>query len=382
MRRTRAEIPPKDGGLGGLKKKLGHENSHNCSVQPTDNPTMPPQACRFIRRLGASCLPIAWLSVSANANALITSEMSLELRGSLVTTSYGQSNVGMFLEINVPLEPRRPTAMHSALLQEEQTTAPEDVPLDFLERDNVDAYTETVPGDAAWGEAAPQGAALPEPLQIGRQFLADLTQAALVAQGCDEAWARLEHLGTRNRVSALLPEVALRAGRETDTALRLTPTDTDPYRYTASGATNLLLEGRLSWRLGRLLFSAEDLGVERLRLARSRERQRVVERTMAVLFRWLRAESELASGRRLTQRQARAARWERTQSELRLDVLTAGWFSAHRPAPAALPAPEVQGPPPAPARPDAGAVAPSSDVRVPSKPPNPAKPKSAAQAAK
>ncbi len=340
------------------------------------------QARQFIRRLGTRCLPIAWLLVSANANALITSEMSLELSGSLVTTSYGQSTLGMFLEINVPLDPRRPAAVHSALLQEEQTTPPEDVPLDVLERDNVDANIETVPGDAAWGEAAPQGPVLPEPLQIDRQFLADLTQAALVAQGCDEAWARLEHLGTRNRASALLPEVALRAGRETDTALRLTPTDTDPYRYTMSGATNLLLEGRLSWRLGRLLFSAEDLGIERLRLARSRERQRVVERTMAVLFRWLRAESELASRRRLTPRQARAARWERTQSELRLDVLTAGWFSAHRPALVAPPASDVDSPAPAPVRPDADAAVPSSDVRVPSKPPNPAKPKSAAPAAK
>jgi len=115
-----------------------------------------------------------------------------------------------------------------------------------------------------------------------------------------------------------------------------------------SGATNLLLEGRLSWRLGRLLFSSEDLGIERLKLARSRERQRVVERALAVLFQWLRAQSELSSPRRLTLRRSRAARWELTQSELHLDALTGGWFSAHRPAPIAaqtpLPSPTEEHP--------------------------------------
>ncbi len=250
----------------------------------------------------------------------------------------------------MPLDPPRPSPVHGALLQDEQTTPPEDVPLDALERDNGDAAPEADPAASIWGEAAPAGVPLPEPLQIDRQFLTDLTQAALAAQGCDDAWSRLEHLGTRNRASALLPEVALRAGRERDTALRLTPTDTDPYGYTMSGATNLLLEARLSWRLGRLLFSSEDLGIERLRLARSRERQRVVERTMAVLFHWLRSESELSTGRRLTLRQARAARWERTQSEMRLDVLTGGWFSAHRPVPVAAPASDSRQDAPEPSR--------------------------------
>jgi hypothetical protein len=111
-----------------------------------------------------------------------------------------------------------------------------------------------------------------------------------------------------------------------------------------SGATNLLLEGRLSWRLGRLLFSSEDLGLERLKLARSRERQRTVERVMVVFFQWLRAKSELQSPRRLTLRRARAARWELTQAELRLNMLTGGWFSANLPDlyPPPIPAAQAQ----------------------------------------
>jgi len=261
----------------------------------------------------------------------------------MVRSSDGRANSAIFLELNVPLDPRRPSPVHGGLLEDEQTTPVEDVPLDVLERDNVESEN-LDPNDAAWGEGVRPVPSAVDPLTLGRQYLADITEAALEAQGCEEAWTRLEHLGTRNRASALLPEVALRAGRERDTALRLAPTETDPYQYTMSGATNLLLEGRLSWRLGRLLFSTEDLGIERLRLARSRERQRVVERTMAVLFRWLRAKSELASGRKLTARQARAAKWECTQTEMRLDVLTAGWFSAHYPAlgPTPTPTPDIE----------------------------------------
>jgi len=309
---------------------------------------MPPHPRRFVRPLRYVCVALGGLLVARPAAAMIISELSVELSSSWMTTSDGRSNLGMFLEINVPLDPQRPSPVHGALLQDEQTTPSEDVPLDQLERDNVDDVSEQDAQVSAWGGAISKDPALPEPLQIDRQFVTDLTQAALTAQGCEEAWSRLEHLGTRNRASALLPEVALRAGRERDTALRLTPTDTDPYRYSMSGATNLLLEGRLSWRLGRLLFSSEDLGIERLKLARSRERQRVVERALAVLFQWLRAQSELSSPRRLTLRRSRAARWELTQSELHLDALTGGWFSAHRPAPIAaqtpLPSPTEEHP--------------------------------------
>ncbi len=64
-----------------------------------------------------------------------------------------------------------------------------------------------------------------------------------------------------------------------------------------------------------------------------------------VLFQWLRAQSELSMGRRLPQRRARAARWELTQAELRLDVLTAGWFSAHRPTLNAVSVPQPESDP-------------------------------------
>jgi len=298
--------------------------------------------------------------------AFIGSEASLEVSASRETFLDGRANTAIFLQFNVPLDPRRPASVHGGLLQEEETTPVEDVPLDALERDQAEPAGKDQT-DSAWGEAVSSGAELVEPLMLERQFLSDLTQAALLAQGCDDAWSRLEHLGTRNRASALLPDVALRAGRERDTALRLTPTDADPYRYTMSGATNLLLEGRLSWRLGRLLFSTEDLGLERLRLARSRERQRVVERTMAVLFQWLRAQSELAPGKRLTARQLRTAKWERVQAEMRLDVLSGGWFSAHYPATVPARAAGRESESSKPSAPTAAEIAPQAGARVPSK---------------
>jgi hypothetical protein len=348
----------------------------------SDDLNMHLHLCRFVHPLRYCCLALGGFLVARPAAAMITSELSLELSSSWMTMSDGRSNLGMFLEINVPLDPPRPSSVHGALLQDEQTTPPEDVPLDPLERDSAENSSDEDAQASAWGGAIPKDSALPEPLQIDRQFVTDLTQAALVAQGCEEAFTRLEHLGTRNRASALLPEVALRAGRERDTMLRLTPTDTDPYRYTMSGASNLLLEGRLSWRLGRLLFSSEDLGIERLKLARSRERQRVVERALAVLFQWLRAESELSSTRRTTLRRSRAARWELTQAELHLDALTGGWFSAHKPTPSASPVSQRSQPSQAEQQPSVSAQSESTQPTQPTSAPSGSRVPSKTQEAK
>lgn len=266
---------------------------------------------------------------SVSAQALITSEMSVELRGTWYQSWLGSSNYGLFLEVNIPFDPKRPSAVHGALLQDEQTTPVDEIPLDPLERDNLDGANDENQS-SPWGESVVGGVAF-EPIELDHQFVADLIVAALVAQGCDAAWSRLESLGSRNRASALLPEVSLRAGREQDTALRLTPTDTDPYNYTQSNGGYVLLEGRLAWRLGRLLFSPEDLGLERLKLARARERQRVTDRLLTVLLQWMRAQSMLRSPGKAPRRVVAAARWGLVQATLRLDSMTAGWFSAHRP---------------------------------------------------
>ncbi len=284
------------------------------------------------------------------------------MRGAWFRDSEGRSNLGVLLELNIPLDPQRPSSVHGSLLQDESTTPVDEVPLDPLERDSADLASDEA-RDSAWGDAVSNEA---EPLEIDRRFMTDLTEAALIAQGCEAAWSRLETLGTRNRASALLPEVSLRAGREQDTALRLTPTDTDPFRYTQSDASNVLLEGRLAWRLGRLLFSSEDLGLERLKLARSRERQRVVDRTLAVLFLWMRAQSELSVHRKRPTRAARAARWESMQAAMRLDAMTAGWFSEHLPAIAAPP-PQGRQSEPSAATPSASST-PRQPAQVPQQP--------------
>ncbi len=275
-----------------------------------------------IRLAFAACLLLG----TQPARALITSEMSVDVRGAWSRASDGRSGIALLLELNVPLDPQRPYFSHGSLAQDESTTPVDEVPLDPLERDEPDPSDERK--DEASEQRVENAAFTAEPPVVTGRFLNELTAAALLAQGCDEAWSRLEGLGSRNRLSALLPEVSLRAGREQNSSLRLTPTDSDPFRYAQSDASNMLLEGRVAWRFGRLLFSSEDLGIERLRLARARERQRVVERTLSVFFQWLHAQVELSQLRKRSSRM-RALRWGAAQAAMRLDALTAGWFSAH-----------------------------------------------------
>jgi hypothetical protein len=54
----------------------------------------------------------------------------------------------------------------------------------------------------------------------------------------------------------------------------------------------------------------------------------VVERTLSLFFQWLRAQSELTVSRKRSRR-LRALRWDAAQATMRLDALTAGWFSVN-----------------------------------------------------
>jgi hypothetical protein len=137
---------------------------------------------------------------------------------------------------------------------------------------------------------------------------------------------RLDGLATRARVSATLPELALRAARSTDQTLRLSPGDTDVtvYDYTRTGGADLLLEARATWTLDRLVFADEELGVERLEQDRAEER--LVDRVLGLLFAWERArERQRAES---TEPEARlAAEVDELEAEAALDVLSDGWFS-------------------------------------------------------
>jgi hypothetical protein len=159
------------------------------------------------------------------------------------------------------------------------------------------------------------------------RFVRQTIEAAWQAQGIQSALSRLESLSTRSRTSSLLPEVRFRAGRSVDQSLRLAPTVDDPYRYTQSGGVSFVLEGAATFRLNRLIFANEELGIERLKLAQSRERQRLQETLLDELFAWQKAWIAVVNGGP----DARRAQVRLLESRLRLDVLTGGWFSEHEP---------------------------------------------------
>lgn len=189
------------------------------------------------------------------------------------------------------------------------------VPLDRSAAPRL-AEPATAPRDRA---VVPRGLA---PGLVRRVVAAALRHAGLAGD------ARLDSLAARARSSAALPEAGVRVGRSSDESLRLTPTTSDPYRYTQAGSTTLVLEGRLGWRLDRLVFASEELAVERVRQRRIELRRALVERTLTALIAWYRAERALgiteADAEERLQREVALI-----EAETTLDVLTGGWFSEH-----------------------------------------------------
>jgi len=108
-----------------------------------------------------SVIALACLLIPGQAAALISSELSVDVRGAWLQTFDGQSSLALLLELNVPLDPVRPSAVHGSLLQDEQTTPVDEVPLDPLERDNPESSMEDV-RDAQWDTAITRQGAVVE----------------------------------------------------------------------------------------------------------------------------------------------------------------------------------------------------------------------------
>jgi hypothetical protein len=165
---------------------------------------------------------------------------------------------------------------------------------------------------------------LPPSLNLPPGFVTALVDAALSEH--DRSYPRIDALGGRARASAWLPEVRVRAGRNTDQTLRLTPTEEDPDRWQLTGGADLRLEAQLSWEFDRLVFASEELAVERLRQAAEQRRSRLVDRVLDWVFRWqgalLEASDPLADPQLRLVAQLKAA-----QARSALDLLTGGWFT-------------------------------------------------------
>jgi hypothetical protein len=152
--------------------------------------------------------------------------------------------------------------------------------------------------------------------------------AAYRTAGRGRAHARYASLSSRARASAALPELRLRAARSTDESLRLTPSSSDPYRYTQAGGVTLSFEGQATWRLDRLVFADEEISIEHLSQNRSRADSSLTEQVLKTLFQWQRA--RVTAAREDVDPEARLeAELRGLEAALRLDVLTGGWFSAH-----------------------------------------------------
>jgi hypothetical protein len=180
-------------------------------------------------------------------------------------------------------------------------------------------------GKNAPGDAAPVKS---DPLLVllTPQLARGTVRRALVSAGYMDARARLTSLSGRSRSSAALPELRLRATRTTGQTLRLTPTTDDPYRYSTAGAAELAFEARFTWHLDRLVFSNEEVGIERLRSEWNASEHKLIEHVLLQLALWQRSRVRAADVD--SEPEVReTAELEAIGAAVELDVLTDGWFS-------------------------------------------------------
>lgn len=149
---------------------------------------------------------------------------------------------------------------------------------------------------------------------------------ALAVAGYYSARTRLASIAGRARSSAVLPELRLRTLRSTGQNLRLTPTPDNPYGYTQAGSSELLFEARLTWHLDRLLFSDQEVSLERLQSERDAAERKLVEHVLERLALWQR--SRVRAADEDSEPEVReTAELEALGAAVELDVLTDGWFS-------------------------------------------------------
>jgi hypothetical protein len=211
------------------------------------------------------------------------------------------------------------------------------LPLDRLVLPNVAQPTSVPPPPptAHPSSPAPAPAAAPPPisfqqLRVLSEFSRRASRVALAVVETAAARRRLDALSSRARYSALLPELRLRALRNSDQALRWIPTTDDPYRITQADGTGLILEASATFRLDRLLFAREELLVERLRVQAGGERLELEARVLRAVTSLFRArELACADDGNDPERESQALKVLELFTEL--DALTAGWFSDQAP---------------------------------------------------
>jgi len=246
------------------------------------------------------------ITLASPASARAAPGIELGAAAGLTRRWDGRREVSVLLSVSLDLDRRAPVAPPRRVAEPGEKKAKADPPPEYAERE-----------PDAWE---------PPPPRLTPALARATLRAALAAAGQPGARARYASLARRARSSAVLPELRLRAERTTDESLRLAPTAADPYRYTRAGGVSTTLEARATWRLDRLVFADEEVRVEELRRMRRRNDRQLLDDVLEALVAWQRAlwgeVDPSASGE-----ERLAARLGRIQSEVTLDLLTAGTFS-------------------------------------------------------
>ena len=266
--------------------------------------------------------------------------LAVSLEATYHTSSMGGSSFGAMASLQVPLErlltPRKralvspvvpgappslaeaPASRPRARGAPEPSAAPD-------ERAPREPPSPPDPAKKPPASEQPAGSA-PPPILVSGDLARGAVRAAVRAAKLDEADARLDALSSRARMSALLPELRLRATRAIDESESLAPTEYDPMRRTATGGTTTWLEARATFRLDRLVFADDEIALEKLRADRAAERARVVTKVLELLDGWQRARAAESDPDAKSDARSRAT-LAAAAAEVSLDVLTNGWFS-------------------------------------------------------
>lgn len=246
--------------------------------------------------------------------------LTVSARGAYAVTLDGRRELVGLVSLTIPLDraaaPRPPSGTSKGRIAEERPKKAK----------SVDPEPTELPPPVA--EQRPPPPAPKPKLLLGARLVNATLSAAYRAAGRGRAHSRFASLSSRARASAALPELRLRAARSTDESLRLTPSSSDPYRYTQAGGVTLSFEGQATWRLDRLVFADEEIAIEHLAQNRSRSDSALTEQVLRTLFVWQRA--RVTAAREDIDPDAQLeAELRALEAALRLDVLTGGWFSAH-----------------------------------------------------
>ena len=186
----------------------------------------------------------------------------------------------------------------------------------------------TVPLERVVAAQVRARAAMQVHMHIDTRWAQRLIVAAWITAGLGESDERLSSLATRARASALLPEARVRLLRTDDARASYDVSD-DATGARGTQQVGYTWEGRLTWRLDRLVFADEELGIERLRNERRESREKVRHRVLEAYFQYRRSDADLRTAIEGS-REAWESKLKLEEAILTLDALTAGYFSLHQ----------------------------------------------------